>query len=115
MLQEKVDDSTNFYYSRPFSPTNKNNHDSFQTRLDVLVRAVLALHCALMSSNNAELETHPTLQNDTMGVLGCRSDGPMIHPPISTPPHFDRPLTRTAFSTAASQRRCNNLLQAFNE
>lgn len=62
-----------------------------------------------------EPETRPTLQNDTVGVPGGGSQGLMIHPPISTPPHFDRPLTRTALSTAASQRRCNTLLLLMNK
>lgn len=63
----------------------------------------------------AEPETRPALQNDTLGIPGDRSDGPMIHPQNLMLLHFDRLLTRTVLSTAASQRRCNTLLQAANE
>lgn len=56
-------------------------------------------------------ETHPELQNATLGVPGGGSDSPMIHPQILMLLHFDRWLTRTVLGTAPSQRWCNALLR----
>lgn len=56
-------------------------------------------------------KTHPQLQNDTLGVAGDGSDGPMIHLQILMLLHFDRRLTRTVPGTAAARRWCNALLR----